>query len=178
MEEKDSYPFRFHQIPQIQEAEVARILDFCQVCVRGSRISLFATVPGAGSTQAVSNKLDQNDQGGENFPLLLSVLLAFCFSVAKLCPTLCNPMDCRMPGFPVLHYLPEFAQTHPTISSSVTPLLLPSIFTSIVFSKELALCIRWPKYWSIGFSISPSKEISSGCSLEGLMLKLKLQYFC
>ena len=75
MEEKDSYPFRFHQIPQIQEAEVARILDFCQVCVRGSRISLFATVPGAGSTQAVSNQLDQNDQGGENFPLLLLVLL-------------------------------------------------------------------------------------------------------
>ena len=35
-----------------------------------------------------------------------------CFSVTKLCLTLCNPMDCSMPGFAVLHYLPEFAQTH------------------------------------------------------------------
>ena len=40
-------------------------------------------------------------------------------------------------------------------------LLLPSIFTSItVFSNELALCIRWPKYWSFSFSISPSNEYS------------------
>ena len=35
-----------------------------------------------------------------------------CHSVAKSCPTLCNPMDCSTLGFPVLHYLPEFAQTH------------------------------------------------------------------
>ena len=35
-----------------------------------------------------------------------------CCSVAKACPTLCNPMDCSTPGFPVPHYLPEFAQTH------------------------------------------------------------------
>ena len=34
----------------------------------------------------------------------------YCFSVAKSCPTLCDLMDCSMPGFPVLHYLPEFAQ--------------------------------------------------------------------
>ena len=33
-------------------------------------------------------------------------------SVSKSCPTLCNPMDCNTPGFPVLHHLPEFAQTH------------------------------------------------------------------
>ena len=39
------------------------------------------------------------------------------------------------------------------------PLLLPSIFPSIkVFSNELALCIRWPKYWSFSFNISPSNE--------------------
>ena len=41
------------------------------------------------------------------------VLMALCcFSVAQLCPTLCDPMDCSTPGFPVLHYLLEFAQTH------------------------------------------------------------------
>ena len=55
-----------------------------------------------------------------------------CCPVSKLCPTLCNSMDCIAPGFLVLHYLPEFAQTHvfplswwchPTISSSVAPFL-------------------------------------------------------
>ena len=40
------------------------------------------------------------------------VFLYCCCSVAKLCPTFCNPMNYNMPGFPVLHYLPEFAQTH------------------------------------------------------------------
>ena len=41
------------------------------------------------------------------------------------------------------------------------PLLLPSIFPSIrAFSSELALCIRWPKYWRFSFSISPSNEYS------------------
>ena len=41
------------------------------------------------------------------------MLLQFlCCSVSKSCPTLCNPMDCSMPGFPVFHCLPEFAQTH------------------------------------------------------------------
>ena len=49
-----------------------------------------------------------------------------CRSAIKLCPTLCNPMGCSMPGFPVLHYLPEFAQIHvhwcyPTLSSSAAP---------------------------------------------------------
>ena len=51
---------------------------------------------------------------------------------------------------------------HPTVSSSAVPLLLlPSIFPSIrVFSNESALCIRWPKYWSFSFNISPSNELS------------------
>ena len=74
-----------------------------------------------------------------------------------------------MPGFPVLYCLPMFAQTH--VIESVMPsnylslcrplLLSPSIFPSIrVFSSESALCIRWPKYWSFSFSISPSNEYS------------------
>ena len=71
--------------------------------------------------------------------------------------------------FPVHHQLPELAQMHvhrvgdaiqPSISLS-SPLLLPSVFPSIhVFSKESVLCIRWPKYWSCSFSISPSNEYS------------------
>ena len=79
-----------------------------------------------------------------------------------------------MSGFPVVHYLTEFAQTHVhRISNAIQPshllstplLLLPSIFASIrVFSKESALRIRWPKYWN--FSFSPSKEYSGLISLR------------
>ena len=82
---------------------------------------------------------------------------------------LCDPVDCSMPGLPVHHQLPELAQTHvhrvlvmPSNISSFHPLLLlPSVLLSIrVFSNELALAIRWPKYWSFSISISPSNEYS------------------
>ena len=76
-------------------------------------------------------------------------------------------MDCSTPGFPVLQHLPELAQTHvhrvgdalqPSCSLS-SPSLLPSIFSSIrEFSNESALHIRWPKYWSFSFSITPSNK--------------------
>ena len=88
-------------------------------------------------------------------------------SVSQLCPTLCHPLDCNTPGFPVHHQLPEFTQTpvHWLAMPSNHlilhhPLLLPpSIFPSVrVFSDESALHIRWPKYWSFSFSIIPSKE--------------------
>ena len=89
------------------------------------------------------------------------------YSVARSCPTLYDSMDCSMPGFPVLHHLPELLKLMSI--ESVMPsnylvlcrplLLLPSIFPTItVFSNESALCIRWPKYWSFSFSISPSSE--------------------
>ena len=91
-----------------------------------------------------------------------------CSSVAKLCLTLGDPMDCRRPGSSVLHSLPEFAQIHIHL---VMPsnhlmlcrplLLLPSIFPIIrVFSNELAVRIRWPKFWSFSFSISAFNEYS------------------
>ena len=95
------------------------------------------------------------------------ILPQFWFtSVTQSCLTLCNPMDCRTPGFPVHHQLQELAQTHvhrvrDAIQSSHPLLLLPSIFRSItVFSNESALRIRWPRYWSFSFSISPSNEHS------------------
>ena len=88
-------------------------------------------------------------------------------SVAQSYLTLCHPMNRSTPGLPVHHQLPE--STHPMSTESVMPsnhlilycplLLLPSIFPSInVFSNESALRIRWPKYWSFSFSISPSNE--------------------
>ena len=90
-------------------------------------------------------------------------------SVSQSCLTLCHPMDCSVPGFPVHHQLPEFTQTHVhRVGDAIQPshpllssLLLPSICPSIrVFSNESAPCIRWPKYWSYSFSISPSNEYS------------------
>ena len=76
-------------------------------------------------------------------------------------------MNHSTPGFPVHHHLPEFTQTHVhPVSDAIQPspplsplILQPSIFPSTrVFSNKLALCIRWPKYWSFSFSISPSNE--------------------
>ena len=90
-------------------------------------------------------------------------------SVAQSCPTLCNPVDCSTPDFPVHHQLPELTQTQVhCVCDAIQPshpllplLLLPSIFPSIrVFSNESALRIRWPKYWSFSFSMSPSSENS------------------
>ena len=88
---------------------------------------------------------------------------------AQSCLTLCDPMDCSTPGFHVHHQLPELTQLV-SIESVMPPnhlilchplLLLPSVFPSIrVFLNESVFCIRWPKYWSFSFSISPSNEYS------------------
>ena len=88
-------------------------------------------------------------------------------SVAQLCPTLCDPMNCSTPGLPVHHQLPEFTQTHiHRVGDAIHHLilcrpllLLPPIPPSIrVLSNESTLRMRWPKYWSFSFSIIPSKE--------------------
>ena len=96
--------------------------------------------------------------------MIYDPFLLICCSVSKSCPTLSDHMDCSTPGFPVLHYLPEFTQNHVhwvsdaiQPSHPLSPLLLPSIFPSIrVLSNELDLHIRWPKHRSFSFSISPS----------------------
>ena len=90
-------------------------------------------------------------------------------SVAQLCLTLCNPVDCSMPGLPVHHQLPEFTQTHVhRVSDAVQPshpLLSPSppsfhLSQHQGLFQRVILCIRWPKYWNFSFSISPSNEYS------------------
>ena len=88
-------------------------------------------------------------------------------SVAQSCPTPCDPMSHSMPGLPVHHQLPDpptlmsmesvMASNHLILCRPL--LLLPSIFPSIrVFSNESALHIRWPKYSSFSYNISPTKE--------------------
>ena len=89
-------------------------------------------------------------------------------SVAQSCPTLCDPVNRSTPGLPIHHQLPEFTQTQSIESMMPSShlilcrplLLLPPVPPSIrVFSNESTLRIRWPKYWSVSFSIIPSKEI-------------------
>ena len=99
----------------------------------------------------------------------------YCCSVAQSHLTLCDPMHCSMPGFPVLHNLPEFAQTHVRCVGDAIqpsqPLSSPSPVFNLasicirVFSNESILHIRWSKYWSFSFNISPSSKYSGLISL-------------
>ena len=107
--------------------------------------------------------------------------------ISKSCLILCDPMDCSTPGFPGLHYLLEFTQIHAIglvmLSNYLIlchPLLLPSVFpSSRIFSNELTVHIRWTKYWSFSFSISPSTEdsglISFRIAFLGLIGLISLQ---
>ena len=97
-------------------------------------------------------------------------------SVTQSCPTLCDPMNLSRPGLPVHHQLPEFTQTHvhlvsdaiqPShpLSSPFPPAPNPSQHQSL--SNESTLHIRWPKYWSFSFNISPSNKYSGLISRRG-----------
>ena len=113
----------------------------------------------------------QSPHGGQHQLWLVGLstgILLLLFSCSS-CPTLCNPMDCSTPGFPVLYHLLDLAQTHvhwvvdviqpsrplSSASASAFNLSFPR-----VFSNESVLCIRWPKYWSFSFCISASNEYS------------------
>ena len=108
----------------------------------------------------IINKLTDHHQTGA-----LCVIFVQLLSCIQLFVT---PWNCSMPGFPVLHYFPEF--THTQVESIMPSnlfilccplLLLPSVFPRIwVLSNELTLRIKWPKYWSFTFSISLSNEYS------------------
>ena len=96
-------------------------------------------------------------------------------SVTQSCLTLCNPMDCSMPGLPVHHQILVLAQIHAhRIGDDIQPshpLLSPSppafnLSQHQGFSKESVLHIWWPKYWSFSFSISPSNEHSQQISFR------------
>ena len=87
-------------------------------------------------------------------------------SVAHSWPTLCDLKDCSTPGFPVHHQLPEHAQSHVHwVRDAIQPShplssRSPPAFSLSQHQDESVLCIRWPKYWSFSFTISPSNEYS------------------
>ena len=85
----------------------------------------------------------------------------------------CDPIDCNTPGFPVHHQLPELTQTHGhQVSDAIQSHPMSSPFPptfSLSQHQSLfkwVLCIRWPKYWSFSFSISPSNEYSGLISFK------------
>ena len=103
--------------------------------------------------------------------------LQFQFSsVTQSCPTLCDPMNCSMPGLPVHHQLLELTQTHvhsvgdaiqPSHPLSSSPLALNLSQPQGLFN-ELALHIRWPKYWSFSFNLNPSNEHPIPSSVQSM----------
>ena len=108
-------------------------------------------------------------------------------SVAQSCPTLCDPMNCSMPGLPVHHQLLEFTQTHCLVKAVVFPVVMYGCESWTIKKAEhrridafelwcwrILLRVPWTAKRS---NQSILKEISPGCSLEGLMWKLKPQYF-
>ena len=129
--------------------------------------------------------IQSNHHKNHSFHFL--IFTKYCCSVAKSCLILCNPMDCSMPDFPVLHYLLAFAQLMSI--KSVMPsnhlllcrplLLLPSVFPRFrVFSNVSVLCVGWPKYRSFSFSINPSNEYSGLTSLKLVeVMEFQLSYF-
>ena len=120
--------------------------------------------------------------GGESWTIKKAVVVGGL--VAKSWPTLCDPMDCGMPGLPVFHYLPEFAQTHVHwVSDSIQPshhLLPPSLLAlnlsqhqvCLFVCSELALCTSWPNYWSFSFSTSPSSQ-----SFQSGLISFRIDWF-
>ena len=100
--------------------------------------------------------------------MILSCLWLLLFSCVQSCPTLCSHMDCSMQAslshgvcsWSMLKFMPvESVMPSNHLILCCPLLLLSSIFPSImVFSNKSALRIRWPKYWSFSFSISPSNE--------------------
>ena len=98
-------------------------------------------------------------------------------SVTQPCLTLCDPMDCRTPGLPVHHQLPEFTQTHVHwVGDAIQPshpLLSPSPpafdlaqHQGLFQASGSVFSIRWPKYWSFSFSFSPSNDASKTISFR------------
>ena len=107
------------------------------------------------------------NHNGKEFSLFIYVFFFFfcSCSVAQSHPTLCDLMDCSMPGLSVLHHLPEVAQTHVhRVSDAIQPshpLSSPSP-PAFNLSQHQGFSNRWPKYWSFSFSVSPSSNAQDG----------------
>ena len=151
----------------------------------------WAAVYGVAQSRTRLKRLSSNEQRNKLSEIYYILNLkekeaqvTYC-SVGMSCLTLCDLMDCSTPGSSVLHCLLEFAQVlvhwvNDTIQPS-HPLLTSSPFAFNLSQHqglpESILCIRWPKYWSFSFGISPSSEYSGLISLQSKGLLSLLQHW-
>ena len=139
-----------------------------RICTEHRKMSC-STLRLKGQCKNISLKIINYYSLGNLLLSLFSWTLAFSSvqfsSVALLCPTLCDPMNCSTLGLPIHHQLPESTQTHVhCVGDAIQPfhpLLSPSppalnLSHHHGLFSESALCIRWPKYWCFSFNISPS----------------------
>ena len=110
------------------------------------------------------------------FLLVFWEFVHFIYFVTQSCLTLHDSIDSSTPGFPVFYYLPSLLKLVHWVGDAIHFILcrplLPWVFPSIgVFSSESALHIRWVKYRSLSFSISPSNEYSGLTGLISLLSK-------
>ena len=152
-----------HYLPEFAKTHVP-LNQWCHLTISSSVISSSCPQPFSASGSFRINQLFA--LGGQSIGTSASVQVS---SATQSCPTLFDPMNHSTPCLPVHHQFLEFTQTHVHwVGDTIQPsrlcrplLLLPSIFPSIrIFSDESVLHIRWPKYWSFSFSISPSNEYS------------------
>ena len=133
------------------------------VCQSLSRVRLLVT-PWTVTRQAPLSMGFSRQEYWSGLHFLHHTTARVCVLVTQSCPTLCDPMNCSMPGLPVHHQLPEFTETHVhRVSDAIQPshpLSSPSPPAFNLSQHESALHIRWPEYWSFSFSISPSNEYS------------------
>ena len=112
----------------------------------------------------VSLKISYLELKINQIKIWISIIQKYCCcSVAQTCLTLCNPMDCSILGFPIPYHLLKFAQIRVCCICDVIQPSYPLMPSALNLSQNQGLfqwVIRWPKYWSFSFSISPSNEYS------------------
>ena len=110
---------------------------------------------------------------GNSHNIVCQLCCFCCCSVSQLCPTLCNPMDCSMPGLSVPYYLRKFAQVHVhCIGDAIQPShpLMPSFPSALNLSQHQGL-FQW-------FSCSHQMTKNTGFSASGSVLPTNIQGWC
>ena len=160
-----------HQLPEFTQTHVHPVHDTIQPSHPGS--SLLLLPPISPSIRVFSNESALRMRWPEywsfNFSIISSGTICQFSSVAQSCLTICDPMDCSMPGLPVHHQLPEFTQTHvhwvcDTIQPS-QPLSAPSptfYLSGTIHIHTLCGGTPWSKHWT---------ELYLQCSQHLVLLK-------
>ena len=144
------------------------IIFFSEFLVFGFLVPSFFSLEGSGHCFRFPSNCPDLECGSWYLVIIPKSHSVQFSSVAQSCPTLCDPMDCSTPGFPIHHQLPKLAQTHvPRVTVVIQPShpvvsfsCLQSFPALRSFPVSQIFASGGPKYWSFSFSISPSFEYS------------------